>query len=131
MKTSICRHINKPAERTIQVFGWGSIPGCESSKNEVYLFLDDEAHRVYYKLASGQERPDVAAALGDPRQLHAGFSVRTVLPDDFTMTENVEIGFCVVNREEKQVAELTRGTVKMVFENADERIQTASQPGVF
>jgi len=104
------------AERTLQVYGWATIPGTNSAENEVYFFLDDGARRIYYKPPCSRERADVADALGDSRQRYAGFSISTVLPNDFTITENVKVGFCVVNGESKQVGEVTGGTVEAVFE---------------
>ena len=104
------------AERTIQVYGWGTIPGADSAKNEIYFFLDDEIHRIYYKLTCNMERIDVADVLGDSKQRYSGFSISSVLPKDFTITENVKVGFCVVNRELKWVGELTSGTFEKVFQ---------------
>lgn len=103
-------------ERTITVYGWGTIPETNSAKNEVYFFLDDGARRIYYKPACNLERSDVVDALGDSRQLYTGFSISTTLPNDFSMAANTKAGFCVVNREANLVGEVTSRTVEMAFD---------------
>lgn len=91
--------------QTVKVSGWGAFQDHNKQGNELYVIARSDVGKYYFSTSRCQ-RSDVAAALTNEDYLDTGFYSCFTLMGEMTGGDTLDLGLCIVNREDKLVNEL-------------------------